>query len=209
MPNHSTTDVTTTWKGKNTKTYKTYIVLFICFATSLIHLELVTDYTTDAFIAAYKRFTSRRGICTTLTSGTNLKEADSELQLFSNSIKESKQLSILLAIIGRGGNLTLQPLLTLEESRRQELNQSSMRWVVDDMSLTYEEMSTLLTQIEAVLNSRLLCPLTDDPDDLGVLTPGHFLMGCAPAVTPKFSLEMVQSPRLNRWQLIRQKLDSF
>lgn len=48
-----------TWKGKASRTYKAYICLFVCEATSALHLELVTDYTAEAFIAAYKRFTAR------------------------------------------------------------------------------------------------------------------------------------------------------
>lgn len=89
-----------TWKGKNSRTYKAYIALFICQATSAIHLELVTDYTTDGFIAAYKRFTARRGICATLRSdcGTNLVGADSELRaLFSATSKELGNLAAILA----------------------------------------------------------------------------------------------------------------
>lgn len=42
---------------------------------------------------------------------------------------------------------------------------------------TFEEISTLLTQIESCLNSRPLRALTDDPDDLDALTPGHLLIG--------------------------------
>lgn len=78
-----------------------------------------------------------------------------------------------------------------------------------DTSLTYEEMTTLLTQIEAILNSRPLCLITDDSDDIQALTPGHFLMGCALTIVPEPSLESVKSSRLSRWQLNRQMLDSF
>jgi len=89
-----------TWKGKNAKTYKAYLVLFVCHATSAVHLELVTDYSTDAFIAAYKRFTARRGICATLMSdcGTNLKGADCDLKnLFSKASKELGNVATILA----------------------------------------------------------------------------------------------------------------
>jgi len=88
------------WKGRNSKTYKGYIALFVCLSTSAIHIELVTDYSTEAFIAAYKRFVPRRGICATLTSdcGTNFKGADIELRkLFLSNSKELGQLSSLLS----------------------------------------------------------------------------------------------------------------
>lgn len=70
------------WKGKNSCKYKAYIALFVCQATSAIHLELVTDYSTEAFITAFKRFTARGGVCATLKSdcGTNFKGADSEFK---------------------------------------------------------------------------------------------------------------------------------
>ncbi|XP_055951518.1 uncharacterized protein LOC129987580 [Argiope bruennichi] len=47
-------------RGRGAKTTKGYMVVFVCFATKALHLELVTDYTSDSFIAALKRFCSRR-----------------------------------------------------------------------------------------------------------------------------------------------------
>ena len=50
---------------------------FICLATRAIHLELVSDLTANAFIAALRRFMARRGIPSQLYSdnGMNFRKA--------------------------------------------------------------------------------------------------------------------------------------
>lgn len=54
-----------------------------------------------------------------------------------------------------------------------------LRRVLGNASLTYEEMSGTLCQVEACLNSRSLTPLLSSPADLEPLTPGHFLITAA------------------------------
>lgn len=51
--------------------------------------------------------------------------------------------------------------------------------IVGESKLTFEEMATVLCQIEACLNSRPLYTALDSNDDDGIasLTPGHFLTG--------------------------------
>lgn len=41
--------------------YEGYISLFVCFSTKAVHLEVVSDMTTETFLAAFDRFTDRRG----------------------------------------------------------------------------------------------------------------------------------------------------
>ena len=48
--------------------------------------------------------------------------------------------------------------------------------ILGELRLNFEELSMLLAQIEACLNSQPLQPLPDSSDALEVLTPGHFLI---------------------------------
>jgi hypothetical protein len=61
---------------------KAYIAVFVCFATKAVHLEMVTSLTTDAFLAALRRFAAKRGKPSHLYSdnGTNFVGAAHHLQ---------------------------------------------------------------------------------------------------------------------------------
>lgn len=56
------------YKIRRMKPHKVYIAVFVCFTTKSVHLEVVTNLTTEAFIRALKRFIARRGRCQTLFS---------------------------------------------------------------------------------------------------------------------------------------------
>lgn len=69
-------------RGRGRATHKGYICLFVCLATKAVHLEVVNDLSSAPFVAAFKRFTSRRGHCERLMSdnATNLRGANAELR---------------------------------------------------------------------------------------------------------------------------------
>ena len=84
-----------------------------------------------------------------------------------------------------------------------------MRRILGNRAPTLEELNTLLCQIEMCLNSRPLSPLQDDPQNLRVLTPSHFLIGGELSAIPEVSLLDVKEHRLSRWQLWQELLESF
>ncbi|GBN38388.1 hypothetical protein AVEN_113152-1 [Araneus ventricosus] len=75
--------------------------------------------------------------------------------------------------------------------------------------LTYEEFLILIIQIEACLNSRPLCPISEDPSELAVLTPGHFIIGTALTTIPEENLLDEKISNLKRWKLTQQLFQSF
>ncbi|XP_046478601.1 uncharacterized protein [Neodiprion pinetum] len=201
-------------RGRGAKSCKGYIVIFICFTTSAVHLELVSDYTTEAFIAAYKRFTSRRGICASIASdcGTNLVGADSELRrLLAASSKEFSEIANTLA--SHGTQWRFNPPSAPHFGGKWEAGVKSVKFhlkrVIGEATQTFEQFATFLTQVEATLNSRPLCAISDDPRDPSALTPGHFLVGSALNTIPEPSLIEVPVQRLSHWQHSRQMLEHF
>ena len=69
---------------------------------------------------------------------------------------------------------------------------------------TYEELYILLADIEACLNSRTLCSLSDDHFNPTYLSPGHFLIGEPLTQLPAADYTDVKCKRLSRWQTCQQ-----
>ncbi|XP_065089784.1 uncharacterized protein LOC135710976 [Ochlerotatus camptorhynchus] len=81
--------------------------------------------------------------------------------------------------------------------------------VLCETSLTYEELTTVVVQIEAILNSRPMTQLTSDPNDLTALTPAHFLVGRELTAPPEPSYDEVRVSSLSRWQYLRRQKQVF
>ncbi|XP_062558273.1 uncharacterized protein LOC134223150 [Armigeres subalbatus] len=81
---------------RSPKTYKAYVLIFICLAVKAIHMEFVSSVTTEHFIAILYRFSSRRGLpCDVFSdNGTSFVGANHELaalrQLFEDELHQRK-----------------------------------------------------------------------------------------------------------------------
>lgn len=191
---------------------KGYVAVFVCMKTKAVHLEVVSNLTSEAFLAALDRFTSRRGSVHEIYSdnGTTFHGADKEL---INAVNSWKKMSTDDAFQARMIKWHFIPPVAPHHGGLWEAAVKSAKHhlvrVVGDQRLTYEELATVLAKIEACLNSRPICRLTDDATDNCALTPGHFLAG-GPIVTP-ISRDYTQVPdnRLRRWKLLEKCTQNF
>lgn len=168
-------------RGRNTEFVKAYIALFVCFVNKGIHLELVGDLSTNAFLLALGRFVARRGKSIEIWSnnGTNFHGAK-RLPDEMHACPLSQQLQAIVVDHLSSDNIAwkfVPPSAPhfggLWEADVKSVGTHLTR-VVGDSVLTYEEMYTLLAKIEALLNSRPMWPTSDNEPT--ALTPSHFMI---------------------------------
>lgn len=204
-------------KGRGVKTCKGYIAIFVCMATKAVHIELVSDLSTHTFIAALQRLCARRGTPKHMYSdcGTNFigasKVLKTEFELFKTELPPEFFDEIVKMEIEWHFNAPAWPSAGgLWEAAVRSMKQHLHR-ILGDQKLTYEEFTTLLTKIEACMNSRPICPLTEDPEEFySYLTPGHFLTGSPMLTLPLSNYEDERNLNLRqRWQLTEHMMQRF
>lgn len=191
---------------------KGYVAVFVCMSSKAIHLELVSDLTSEAFIAALTRFTGRRGRVQELYSdnGTTFHGADKELL---NAIKSWKKMSSEDMFLDFCIKWSFIPPVAPHHGGLWEAAVKSaknhLKRVVGDQWLTFEELATVLVSVEACLNSRPIGRLSDDNADTLALTPGD-LLGTGSPVTP-LSRDHSTTPKtqLRRWKLLEHMKQDF
>jgi len=201
-------------RGRGNNKYKGYIVVFICFSTRSIHLEVTTDLSTANFISAFKRFISRRGKPTNMYSdqGTNLIGANNELQEVQDFLKKHTN-QIKSELSSQGINFKFNsphaPHMGGVWESAVKLVKTHLKKVMTSAIFTYEDFTTVIYQIEGILNSRPLAPVSEDPDDFGYLTPAHLLTGFNLQSLPEPDVLEIKLNHLDRFQLIERKRQEF
>ncbi|GBP04119.1 hypothetical protein EVAR_68153_1 [Eumeta japonica] len=110
----------------------------------MVHLEVASDLSTPAILVALKRFTSRRGLPTLIRSDCGTNHVCHNLDIRSSFV----------FALGRIFKAAVKFAKTY------------LQQVVREEKVTFDEFSTVFCQIEVVLNSRPLCPLSNELKDL-------------------------------------------
>ena len=195
---------------------KVYLAIFICFATKAIHLEVVSDLKTGAFLAALDRFVARRGLPLHLYSdnGSNYTGARNQLAQFykwlsTNQVQDAIQSYVFQFQVTWHNSPERAPHFGGLWEAAVKSAKFHLKRIVGQERLTFEELSTITCNIESFLNSRPLGPVTShDIDGLTPLTPSHFLIGRAARAYPQEGVRG-KPTTLQRWSICKKATQDF
>ncbi|XP_062715303.1 uncharacterized protein LOC134291506 [Aedes albopictus] len=179
-------------------------------------LRLMWNPSTDSFLAAFQRFVSRRGYPKEVFShnGTNFIGARSALlelyRLFKEETTQNKIFEYCQAkqIVWKTISPNVPHFGRVWESGVRSVK-TVLKKVYLSTSLTLSGLSTLLCQIETILNSRPLYSQSNDLTESEALPPGHFIANRPLLAIPEPSVVGIPTIRLSHWQHIQQHREHF
>ena len=191
---------------------KRYGVIFTCLALRAVHIEVANSLDTESFINALRRFISRRGQPEEMRSdnGGNFVRGEKELRDAVNSWNQSQIHDYLLQ---RNIKWTFNPPAGSHHGgvweRCIRTVRKVLRALTKEQVLDDEGITTLMCEVEAIVNGRPITKVSDDPRDLEPLTPNHLLLlRAGPSVPPgTFSKQDCYSKR--RWRQVQYLADVF
>ena len=199
------------WIKRARSQVKRYGVLFTCLVTRAIHLEVAQSMDTDSFVNSMRRFIARRGIPEVMRSdnGTNFVGGNKELrdaisEWNDKQIHEYMQRNIKWLFNPPSGSHFGGVWERSIRTVRKILTALMKEQPLDDEGLT-----TLMCEVEAIVNGRPITKSSDDPSDAEALTPNHLLLlRSGPRLPPgEFSKEDSYSRR--RWRQVQYLANVF
>lgn len=201
------------YRKRGVRSIKAYLCIFVCMVVRAVHVELTTDLSTNSFLSAFKRFLARRGTVLFMYSdnGRNFVGAKNALTDLLNSDEYNKSISDELSAnrIHWKFNPPRSPHFGGNYEIYVKAFKSHLHKTIGSQLLTYEEMLTVLTQIECVINSRPITLLSEDPSEPTALSASHFLMTAPLKHLPACTVPDEPGHLLKRYALLDQMVQSF
>ncbi|XP_075150551.1 uncharacterized protein LOC142224655 [Haematobia irritans] len=192
---------------------KGYVCIFVCFSTKAVHLELCSSLSSASFLAAFARFVGRRGLPMKIMSdnGTNFVGTERSLRYEISQFIKNTSNNVRAKYTPQGLQWSFLPPNAPHMGGLWEAAVKSFKMhfkkVTQNHKYTFEEFTTLLTRIEAVLNSRPLSPITENSCELLALTPGHFLRGAPLVSVPEVAPDNLTFS--DRWERLKIQQHQF
>ena len=191
---------------------KRYGVLFTCFTTRAVHIEVAHSLDTSFFIQSLRLFVARRGQVLELRSDnvSNFLEAEHEL---AKAIENWNKTQINDFLLQRNIKWKFNvPRASHHGGIWERLIRSVCKILsalFTEQVLTDESLLTLLFEAEGILNSKPCTTINDDPLDLNVLTPNHLLLLKERVTLPPDIFSIKDNYAKRRWRQVQYLADVF
>jgi len=170
---------------RKARQYKVYVAVFVCFLVKAVHLEIVSDLSTDPLIAC------AQSVCRTSWSsrdiysdcGTNFVGVAAQLKNLINHRDNQGQLSASIQSVWHFNPPGAPHFGGLWEAAFRSAKTLLVR-IMGAHTFTLEQLNTILCRVEAILNSRPFTPSSTDPIEIDYLSSGHFLIS-QPLLAPQ------------------------
>ena len=200
------------WVKRARSQVKRYGVLYMCLATRAIHLEVAQSMDTDSFLNSMRRFIARRGVPEVMRSdnGSNFVGGCKELREAISGWNKSQIHEFLLQ---RNVKWLFNPPSGSHFGGVWERCIRTVRKILvalmKEQPLDDEGLTTLMCEVESIVNGRPITKSSDDPSDSEALTPSHLLLlRSGPRLPPGvFRKEDGYSRR--RWRQVQYLADVF
>ena len=201
-----------TIQGRGKRREKRYLCLFTCVHTRAVHLEVGYGLDTDSFLNAFFRMVNRRGLPQKMLSdnGTNFVGAARELQELLNEVDQDK---VTKTAANHGVEWIFNPPLAphfggIHESMIKSAKRAIYA-IMGNADVNDEELTTVFTGAEALINSRPLTYQSASPHDDTPLTPNHFLHGQAGGQFAPETVDTTSFSLKKRWRRVQELMRHF
>lgn len=191
---------------------KRYGVVFTCLAVRAIHIEVASSLDTDSCIDAIRRFVARRGNVKEIRSdnGTNLVGAERELR---KEIEGWNLAHLDHELQQQNIKWTFKPPGASHFGGIWERQIGTFRKLIlaltKQQMLSDESLTTLLCEVESIINSRPLTRVSTDVNDVEALTPNHLLLLNRKPQLPPTVTDRSDVYARRRWRQVQYLADVF
>ncbi|XP_068757547.1 uncharacterized protein [Montipora capricornis] len=181
---------------------KRYGVIFTCLAIRAVHIEIVHSLDTQSFINALRRFIARRGYPEEIRSnnGGNFVSANKELR---DAIKEWNQNQIQQYLTQNSVKWVFNPPAGSHHGGVWERCIRTVNAICKEQTMDDEALSTLMCEVETIINGQPITKVSDDPNNFEALTPNHLLLLRTEAPFPPGLFNKTDCYVRRRWRQVQ------
>lgn len=194
---------------------KRWAVMFTCLTIRAVHIEVVEELSSSAFINALRRFMAIRGQVKLFRSdrGTNFVGSTDNLGINAINVEDS---SVKQFLYSQGCTWLFNPPHASHMGGVWERVIGISRKILDSLltdvpgtGLTHELLSTFLAEVSAIMNARPLVPLTTDAENPVPLSPSLLLTQKPQQITSVTETSDSKDLFRKEWKRVQALADMF